>query len=1040
VPCLDADDVVEFVGGSLAPARAAETERHLDECDDCRALVSAIAIGLPSVGDQATADVGRVVSVGTSASPAPERDAALAAGTTVGRYIVQSQLGEGGMGIVYAAHDPELDRPVAIKLLHRNTQLDSARERLLREARALAKLSHPNIVSVFDVGTHQEQRAFLALELIDGESLTVWLAKPRHWREILGVFALAGRGLAAAHAAGIVHRDFKPDNVLVASDGRVCVSDFGLARAVSQVPATTPGPITGTVEPSLTRTGTLLGTPSYMAPEQLAGKSADEKSDQFSFCVALWEAVHREHPFGKRSWDELVAAVSAGRIAPVPASTRVPARLRRVLRTGLAVDPAHRYPSMGALLAALRRVAQRRSRWIVGGMVAGAIVAATITVLATRNGEASPCPDPGPNLAGVWNEAHRERVHRAFAVTGLPFAEDAWRGAADQLDRYGQGWVSMRREACEATAIRHEQSSTLLDRRMACLDDHLASVAALVDLFETGPSDVVQHAVSAAAQLPTLGACADRERLMNRPDEPAGPATRHAIESIRARLATVEALMKTGQYRSALAIVRPLAAEAERTGYRSLEARVSYWLGTALDRTDDRTAAKRSYEAALLAGEAGREDDAVAIAAIYLVDHVADTTQLADGERVLQRARAAVERIGHDDYLEAKYQLAVGHFRLVQGRYEDARVAFDRALDLARKYRGLDTTFIAAILTDTGLVYQQLGRPDQALARHREALAILERQLGPWHPDVSKSLEGVGMALSMLGKSTDAIAALERAASVSRRATGENSLAFADIQGQLANEYRVVGRYPDAERGFGRAIAVTENILGPDHPDLARELGNYALLLAAEDRLDERIAAERRALAIEEKAGAPTVDGRMLNLGAALHEKGRDDEALSYERRALAAMQQRLGPEHHNVAIVWLNMSMVLRAQGKLEEALTAATRALAIDDKVLPPDHPMLTEPLDELGRVLLGLGRGKQAIAPLERALAINLADPTTEPDDLGENRFLLAQALWDDGDRARARQLASAARAGYASIAAATPRMMKKLAVVDGWLKRH
>jgi tetratricopeptide (TPR) repeat protein len=1045
VDCLDDQTAAEFVRGALSPEAAEAVEIHIDTCEDCRRVISVLASALPEITPPTHAENG-----------AHDRadGARLAPGAKIGRFTVLERLGAGGMGIVYLVHDPELDRRIAVKLLRSEVTDGEARGRLAREAQAMARLSHRNVLAVHDIGTDGD-RMFIALELIEGMSLTRWLQRARPWREIVSAFCEAGSGLAAAHAAGIVHRDFKPDNVLVANDGRVCVSDFGLARAASDVhrsaatmtsdplerpdfaaDAKTYGVL---IESQLTRSGAVLGTPSYMAPEQLAGQRSDARSDQFSFCVALWEALHHQHPFGNRSWDELTAAVAAGRIAPVPRDSRVPERLRRVLRVGLSVDPERRYPSMDALIVAVRRVQRRRSRTIAIGVGAVAIAAIGFTVLTARGGRsAPPCPDPGPKLAGVWSAARELRIHIAFLATGLPYAEDAWRGVAAQLDDYAHGWAAMRLDACEATEIRHEQSSLLLDRRMACLDERLASLAALIDVFETGQRDVVRNAVSAAGQLPVLVACADREHL-SRTTEPEDPITRSAIASIERRLAAADALGDTGQLGAALAAVRPLAVEAERTGYRSLQARVGYVLGQLQARSDDRVGAKRTFEAAMLAGEAGRDDVAVAFSAMAVLDLVGyQDRQLAAGERALERAEATVERIGHVDYVEMAFQQVVGNFRLVQGRNEEARAAYDKALGLARKNLGANSMVTAELLSSTGAPYQELGQAEQALARYREALAIRERLLGPWHPDVSASLLHVGIALTMLGKHREAVAAFERGAAIASRTLGDRSLAFAAIEGELGNAYRELGDGDRAEQAFRRAIAITEDVLGPDHPDLANLLSQYAVLLGAVEKLDQQVIVARRALAIAEKAGDPKADSLLLNLGNALHDEGQDDAALPYERRALAAMQQRLGPEHRDVAVAYLSLSTVLRTQGNLEEALSAVKRAIAIADKVLAPDHPMLTAARVELGRVLVRLGRGHLAQAPLERALASNQADATTFPRDLAENRFLLAQALWVDGNRVRARELATAARAGYASVN--SPPAPKDVAAVDAWLQRH
>jgi serine/threonine protein kinase len=303
----------------------------------------------------------------------------------VGRYELIGRLGAGGMGVVHRAHDPELDRPVAVKLLRAEASSDDkARARMLREARALAKLSHPNVITVYDVGTLESDegpgQVFVAMELVAGKDLRRWLAErrsgsePGAWMEVLEHFVAAGRGLQAAHEAGLIHRDFKPENVLVGDDGRVRVLDFGLARPAARLPSEAEAPIgqvaTGDLElsgdvsklptlasqrgdGSLTETGAMLGTPLYMAPELYDGKPADAASDQFAFCASLWEGLYGRRPFGAETLLGHVDAVRSGAIVDPPSDSPVPSELHRILRRGLDPEPGRRFGGMHALLAEL---------------------------------------------------------------------------------------------------------------------------------------------------------------------------------------------------------------------------------------------------------------------------------------------------------------------------------------------------------------------------------------------------------------------------------------------------------------------------------------------------------------------------------------------------------------------------------------------------------------------------------------------------------------------------------------------------------------
>jgi hypothetical protein len=414
--CLDDNTAAEFASGALPPAGARRVESHLATCRTCRLLVAALAPvpGTDSDADTAPREVreprgkrGRPLPRGTATTqPAAPTPGALAAtadrgprlGDTVGRYVVLARLGAGGMGVVLSAYDPQLDRKVALKLLRAGLELASreARARLVREAQAIAQLAHPNVVAVHDVGTAASGEVYVAMELVDGETLTRWLdGADRPWREVLDLFVQAGRGLAAAHAVGLLHRDFKPDNVLVGGEGRVRVTDFGLARsflgAPGDEPAPRPEPGPGVLHQDLTATGTVLGTPRYMAPEQLRGDDADARADQFSFCVALYEALYRRHPL---RGDTAQHMIDAGERALEPPESAVPAWIGKALLRGLDPAPARRFPSMSALLGELAPpVAPTRRRWAALGV--GAILVAGGAALARV---ATPDPGPAPPL------------------------------------------------------------------------------------------------------------------------------------------------------------------------------------------------------------------------------------------------------------------------------------------------------------------------------------------------------------------------------------------------------------------------------------------------------------------------------------------------------------------------------------------------------------------------------------------------------------------------------------------------------------------
>ena len=926
-------------------------------------------------------------------------------GTAVGRYLILERLGEGGMGVVYAAHDPELDRRVALKLLRPDRAAKEAALRLQREAQAIARLSHPNVVAVYDSGTFGDQ-VFVAMELVEGRTVRQWLtAERRSWREIVTVFVAAGRGLAAAHAAGLAHRDFKPDNVLLGQDGRVRVVDFGLARPVGEPAGGSPADVSpvsssGILSSQLTELGAAMGTPSYMAPEQLRGEAADARSDQFSFCVALYEALYGERPFPGRTPMESAAAALRGEVREEPSGLRVPARLRAVLLRGLSLDPERRFPSMAELLDQLERdPAARRRQWLAAAailLVAGALFASLGYFQARRE---QLCGGAEEKLAGVWDPAAKERVRRAFLGTRTPFAAGAWKGVEPILDGYVQRWSGMRREACEATRVRGEQSEDLLDRRMLCLDQRLEEVQALTGIFERADAQVVEKAVRAASDLGRLERCADVQALTARVPLPVDPGLRTRVGAVERSLARAKALRGAGKYTEALAVAREAAGQAKGLEYPPVQAEALYRLGDLEEKAGLFEPAERTLREAVAKAEAAGDDEVKARSAIALLHVLGEDQGRFDRAHEWEGLVAGIlQRLGKNEELRAGFANELGFLYEAEGRYPESLAKHQEAAAIRRRLLGDRDPEVAGVLGNAGVALYGLGRYPEAMATFQDALKIQEAALGPEHPEVASTLNRIGGTLFAQGRYEEAVRYHRRALAIREAALGPKHRLVADVLSNLGSDLDELGRFDEARGYLERALRIRLEIFGRTHPDVAAALDN---------------------------------------LGAVEANQRRWPEALSHHRQALEVRLATVGREHPKTALTLHNLGNVFNLQGRYGEALPYFKQALAIEEKTLGADHPEVAVELTVIADIERRMGHPERVVETLERALKIMEAQEL-EPGDVARTRFALAQALWDVGrDTDRALQLARQARQDLLSLG---EKDKVALAEVEAWLAEH
>jgi serine/threonine-protein kinase len=826
------------------------------------------------------------------------------AGEKVGRYVIRGDLGFGGMGVVLDAHDPDLDRRVAIKMLLAGKRGGAAAQgRLLREAQALARLSHPNVVAVYDVGT-TDAGIYVAMEYVSGPTLRQWgESKKRTAAEVLKVFGEAGRGLAAAHAAGLVHRDFKPSNVIIGADGRVRVLDFGLARAAHQNdpdadprldPALelTPLPLrrddSGRVTPSrlespITQHGVVVGTPRYMAPEQHRGKAVGPPADVFAFCVSLYEALYARYPFG--SGEDHHKRLMEGRLDEPPMLDGVPAHVQRVLLRGLAPDPERR-PTMPELVRELERDRWRTLRIVA---IAAAVVAASAgAAYAMTHTAHQPCDDSDARLAGTWNDAARAQVRTRFSGS-----------VVHMLDEYAQRWAVKHREVCLATNVEHKQSEQLMDQRMACLDVRHTQLIALVQgLADTTNGAGVEDALAAASSLLDVDGCDDVEHFGPTVALPVAPAEAREVAAIRADMAPITTQIGLGDVAAALPKAKAIAERADRTGFMPIRAQAADLVAYARLEAGDVDNIEPLLEQMVVLGSQAKNDAVVATGWIELM-RLRGTTQAQTKDALALRfaAEAAVHRAGDPPKLQGDYYNALSDIYDIAADYPASRDAQERALEIVRKSRGPRHVLVGGALVNLGGTQFALGEYDRALAYFREALAIYEEQVGPDSPRVAIALTNIAQVLTQKHQLAEAEPMLKRALAIKERTFGPEHRGVGITALGLSDLYVQEHRYEDALAYAQRSYKILSAALAPEHPHVATAQTSLGQILVRLGKYDEGCALVDTAAPVLIKTYK--LDGAAQTIayqGECETHRGNADAALARMAPAIAAVDAAKDP------------------------------------------------------------------------------------------------------------------------------------------------
>ncbi|HMF43777.1 MAG TPA: serine/threonine-protein kinase [Polyangia bacterium] len=861
VGCLNEERLLAFLEGTISDSDRVGIETHMAACGTCADLLTWAA------AEQAN----RSRSVGREGRPFIGQ---LAPGSRVDRYQILGAVGRGGMGEVYAAYHPDLDRRIALKVVH-EAGGDSAvrRARLLREARAIARLSHPNVVSVYDAGT-VDDRVYIAMEFVEGETIHEWLrSSPRSWREVLDLFLGAARGLAAAHAAGVIHRDFKPQNVMIGRDRSVRVMDFGLARLaeepaehqeISDAVERSPVPVT------VTKTGALIGTVAYMAPEQFRGEPLDARADQFSFCVAFHEALHGRRP----ALAHITAAPDADS-AEEP-QTSVPAWVRAIVSRGLAENRDRRFTSMDELIAAIQRGRARPRRRAIGVSVGLFALLVAFGGWRVARGAHINCAVPADRLAAVWSgndDPRRQSIHRAFEASGLPTADTSWERVSKVLDDYVHKWSAMYVDTCEATHVRGEQSGEVLDLRMSCLAENMDEVGALTTVLTSADAEALTHSVTAVQGLTPVQRCADLAILRSAVPLPRDPKTLETVRRLRTAMKEAQARRDIGDFKGALERALALRPNVEAAGYAPLLAEVLELIGcTDLRNGPDAAQPEETLHHALFTALAAHDDATAAKAAADLVHVVGfPLRRPRDAEMWFHLSESILDRLGP------------GHERT----------------------RAWAANNYAQVLTVTG----QLEGAERLA---REAVALKKRALGADHPDTGISLFVLAEILDESEKPAEALAVADEALDILAKKGDPDSERLGGLENTKGCVLIDLGRGAEAEVSFWLALRIYQRQYGPAQRSTAFPLQGLGEARVIQGAPGEAISFLERALRIQETPA--TREPILFNiaetqywLARALWESGRDrPRALKLAAEAKKLLADHASPRRERAVIAWL--------------------------------------------------------------------------------------------------------------------------------------
>ncbi len=911
------------------------------------------------------------------------------------RYVIIRPLGAGACGQVFLAYDAELDRKVALKKILRPNR---DKELLVHEARLLAKLCHPNIVTVYDIqelpSLTGRLSQYIIMEYVEGCSLREWLAhEPRSQTEILAVLQQAGQGLAAAHVAGIIHRDFKPENVLISESGQARVVDFGLSQTAE---LTESGEMYETSDDETTTSLTqITGTPAYMAPERYFNSEGSVASDIFSFGITLWEALVGQRPFRGKTIRELQYQIISGQLANPP--KQMPRRIARILQRCLAHDPADRWPAMEPLLADLADDPRpRRRRWVAGlALTFTAAVAGSL--LAPNNSDSPACEGIEHGFASSWNDDTKTQLRSAVLASDVPYAGDTWERLHTKLDTYANSIRGASKDACEAARVHKRTSSELADRRLACLRARELELDAFVDTLRTGGATAVEHALQASESLTPVSIC-DAHVLLNERTAPPNSEVAADVEVVRTELTRIKAMDLGGRASEVTELADATMQRAESIGYVPLLAEAQWHRAHLYETNMAFEHAEPAYRKAWWSGLASNHDLIARDAANQLAAIMAmDPSRAADARMWSDNAEAVATRMGVDGDQQIHRLRTLARIAEGQGDYESAVRSRQQATEVATNVFGPNSWKTSAALNYLSFARMHVGDLDGATDAVERGLASGIAALGENHPDLS------------------------------------------ELYRQQSNIFIEKGEYRAAEVASRRAVELVEAAYGSESRALAPGLYAHGVTLCKLGRGNEGLQKIARALASFLPLGREHLHVMIMQISRAdcLRYLERFEEAREIYVDYLAIAQRILGADHDVAVAAHCGLGELALATNDAKAGEHHFRRVLEIGEARAPIDKQTLVPALVGLAEVELMRGRHDQARGHAQRAIELQVATTGTDAT-LARPRFALARALIHmPGQRGRALQLANLALKGYETAAPANSRAHKN---VSAWITRN